>query len=92
MLSKIPIAIDPAGKEDRDKEVLRWAIIAELDAINLYEQMAALVRNDDIRMILLDVAREEKTHVGEFQAMLLKVDSAHAEELKAGEREVKGKN
>jgi rubrerythrin len=31
-------------KEDLDKEILRAGIIAELDAINLYEQMAALAK------------------------------------------------
>jgi rubrerythrin len=65
--------------------------MAELDAINLYEQMAALVRKEEIRRILLDIAREEKTHVGEFQALLLKEDLDQAEELRAGEREVREK-
>jgi rubrerythrin len=35
-----------------------------LDAINLYEQMAALAQNPDMNVILLDAAKEEKTHVG----------------------------
>ena len=66
MLSKIPISLEETRKEDLDKEILRAAIIAELDAINLYEQMAAMAQNGDIKKILLDVAGEEKTHVGEF--------------------------
>lgn len=49
-------------------------LTAELDAINLYEQMAAMTGNDNIKKILLDIAREEKTHVGEFQALLLRED------------------
>ena len=88
MLSKIPIELDKIDKENIEKEVLRLAIIAELDAINLYEQMAALVENENIRSILLDVANEEKTHVGEFQAMLLKLDSEQVEELEKGRKEV----
>jgi rubrerythrin len=91
MLSKIPIQLDAISKEDLDKEILRASIMAELDAINLYEQMAALVRNPDIRDILLDVAREEKTHVGEFQALLLREDPQHGVEILAGEREVREK-
>jgi len=35
MLSKIPIDLERIKKEDLDKEILRYAIIAELDAINL---------------------------------------------------------
>jgi len=66
MLSEIPLDLKKIPKGDLDKEILRAGIIAELDAINLYEQMAALTENKNIRKILLDVAREEKTHVGEF--------------------------
>lgn len=67
MLSKIPIILESIAKEDMDKEILRTGVIAELDAINLYEQMAAVAKNNDINKILLDIAKEEKTHVGEFQ-------------------------
>jgi rubrerythrin len=91
MLSKIPLQLDKIKKEDVDKEILRAGIIAELDAINLYEQMAAMAQKKEIRRILLDIAREEKTHVGEFQALLLRKDREQAEELQAGEREVREK-
>jgi len=42
-------------------------VSAELDAISLYEQLAAATENEDIKKILLDVAKEEKTHVGSFR-------------------------
>jgi rubrerythrin len=88
MLSAIPINLQCVKKEDMDKEILRAGIIAELDAINLYEQMAALTRNKNIKKILLDIAKEEKTHVGEFQALLVKEDKEQEEELKEGKKEV----
>ncbi len=91
MLSKIPLQLEKVKKEDVDKEILRAGIIAELDAVSLYEQMAAMARKEEIRNTLLDIAREEKTHVGEFQALLLKEDPEQAEELRAGEREVREK-
>jgi len=68
---------------------LRFAIIAELDAINLYEQMASLSTDKNIRKILLDVAKEEKTHVGEFQTLLLREDKEQEKELEHGREEVK---
>ncbi len=89
MLSKIPIHIEKLRKEDLDKEILRAAIIAELDAINLYEQMADMSQNKNIRKLLLDVAKEEKTHVGEFQTLLLAEDPQQKDELEEGKREVK---
>lgn len=88
MLSKIPIVLEKVKKEDLDKEILRIAIIAELDAINLYEQMANLTENKYLRKVLLDIAKEEKTHVGEFQALLLKLDEEQAKELEEGRKEV----
>ena len=88
MLSSIPFKLEKIGQEDVDKEILRAGIIAELDAINLYEQMAALTGNKHIRETLLDIAREEKTHVGEFQALLLKVDKEQEKELEEGKKEV----
>jgi len=88
LLSKIPINIKEVKKEDLDNEILRAGIIAELDAINLYEQMAALTKNEHIKEILLDIAKEEKTHVGEFQALLLKHDEEQVKELENGKEEV----
>jgi rubrerythrin len=88
MLSKIPVELSRMKKEDLDKEILRAGIIAELDAINLYEQMAALAENKDIKKILLDIAKEEKTHVGEFQTLLLRLDKEQEKELKEAKKEV----
>lgn len=89
MLSTIPIEINKIKKEDLDKEILRAGIIAELDAINLYEEMAALAQNKHIKEILLDIAKEEKAHVGEFQTLLLELDKEQEEGLKEGKEEVK---
>ncbi|HCC68480.1 MAG TPA: rubrerythrin [Nitrospiraceae bacterium] len=89
MLSKIPINLENVNKKDIDREILRSGIIAELDAINLYEQMASMTTNKNIKKILLDIAKEEKTHVGEFQTLLLKEDKEQERELEEGRKEVK---
>ncbi|MGB9630278.1 MAG: demethoxyubiquinone hydroxylase family protein [Thermodesulfobacteriota bacterium] len=88
MLSKIPLNLDKVKKEDIDKEILRVGMIAELDAVNLYEQMSALTQNRNLKKILLDIAKEEKTHLGEFQALLLTEDKEQKEELEEGRKEV----
>ncbi len=88
MLSKIPIDFGKVKEEEIEKEVLRLAIIAELDAINLYEQMGAMVKDEKIRAVLEDVANEEKTHVGEFLTLLLKLDEKQVEEIEKGKEEV----
>jgi len=88
MLAEKPIKIEKVGKKILDREILRLAIIAELDAVTLYEQLAAATENEAIREVLLDVAREEKTHVGEFQTLLLREDAEQVEELQHGKKEV----
>ena len=88
MLSQIPFILEKVNKKDIDKELMRAAVIAELDAISLYEQMAALTGNTDLKKVLLDVAKEEKTHVGEFQTLLLRLDKQQEQELEEGRKEV----
>ncbi len=87
-LGQIPVILEKVRKEDLDKQILRTAILAELDAINLYEQMANLTENKDLKIVLLDVAKEEKEHVGEFQYLLLKCDKQQVSELEEGKRQV----
>jgi len=88
VLSQIPIKTEKVSKKLLNCEILRVAIIAELDAINLYEQLAAATDNEKIKKVLLEVAREEKTHVGEFQALLLEEDREQVQELEKGRKEV----
>jgi rubrerythrin len=88
MMSEIPLNLSKVRKEDLDKEICRAGMIAELDAVNLYEQMAAMTENGNIRKMLLDIAKEEKTHLGEFQTLLLMEDKQQEKELEAGKKEV----
>ncbi|MHB8068043.1 MAG: ferritin family protein [Desulfobaccales bacterium] len=89
MLSQIPADLSKLSKENLNQELLRVAIIAELDAINLYEQLAALTDNTDIKKVFLDIAKEEKTHVGEFQTMLLRMDQEQVQEMENAKKEIK---
>ena len=88
MLSKMLINLEKVKQEDIDKEILRAGLIAEFDAINLYEQMAAMTKNENIKKVLLDIAKEEKEHVGEFQTLLLQVDKEQVSEMEEGKKEV----
>jgi len=89
MMSNIPIDLKKVSKETIDREILRAGMIAELDAINMYEQMAALAKDGNIKKMLLDIAKEEKTHMGEFQRLLLNRDKEQVQELEKGKEEVR---
>ncbi len=89
MLATSPIDLSDVPAGDVDKEILRLGIIAELDAINLYEQLAAKAKDENIKKVLMDVAREEKEHVGEFQTLLLDLDPEQVELMEEGAEEVR---
>ena len=90
-MSEIPKNLEKVSKENIDKEILRTGMIAELDAISLYEQMAAMTNDKAIRTILLDIAREEKTHVAEFETLLFQRDLEQVQETQAGRKEIEEK-
>lgn len=90
MLAEKPFLLN-RGKPLSKKEItqaLRWAIAAELDAISFYEQLAELIEDEKIRAVFMDVANEEKEHVGEFLALLLAVDGELGKYMREGFEEV----
>jgi rubrerythrin len=88
MMSSLPIDLKKVAASEIDKEILRAGIMAELDAVNLYGQFAAAAKSPKIKKALAEIAREEKTHIGEFQALLLELDKEQVRELKKGKDEV----
>jgi rubrerythrin len=88
MLAKEPIDFSKIDKNNMDKQILRWGIIAELDAINFYEQLASNALDENIKKVLMDIANEEKEHVGEFQTLLLEKDKEQIKALEKGKEEV----
>lgn len=80
----------PAGPK-RDMQILRLGIIAEMDASNLYEKMALLANDKQLKKVLLDVSREEKVHFGEFEELLERIDPEFDKAEEEGEDEVKEK-
>ena len=90
MLSKNPLEIDSRKKLDKEgvAQAIRLAIIGELDAINLYLQLAQAIEDQGIKRVLQDIAEEEKIHVGELLEVLKRIDEEQAKALEKGAREV----
>lgn len=74
-----------------DAAIARLAMVAELDAANLYEQMIPQATNKELKEILQDIANEEKVHVGEFEYILEMVDPEWDEYEDEGEEEAEDK-
>lgn len=89
-MSKHPLDLQSGRKLVMEEvaEALRLSIIAELDAINLYLQLARAIDDEKVRKVFEDIAKEEKTHVGEFLALLKVLDKEQVEELSRGAKEV----
>lgn len=85
MMSSIPF--DNKGL-NVDTQILRIGIISEMDAISLYEQLANAATDERLKKTLLDIASEEKTHVGEFESLLKELDPEFEKELESGDKEV----
>ncbi|MEM4888923.1 MAG: family 1 encapsulin nanocompartment shell protein [Thermosphaera sp.] len=89
-MSKHPLEL-PVNRtltKDEVLDALRLAIIAELDAINLYLQIARSISDVSVKKVFEDIAKEEKTHVGEFLALLKYFDAEQSMELEKGREEV----
>lgn len=82
LLQVNPIQLDKLSPVIRDREILRFSMLAELDAVNVYEQMAEYASREEVKTVLRDVAFEEKVHAEEFKEVLIRV-SQDAEVEKA---------
>jgi rubrerythrin len=83
-------AVTEVAGDPSEEQILRISISSELSAINLYQELAKKTKNAKVKKVLLDIAQEEKVHVGEFQALLKILDKEENPSQKEGEKEVKG--
>jgi len=79
------------GKE-RDVQIARIGMIAELDAVNLYEKLSLLASDKDLAKVLKEISNEEKVHSGEFEYFVEKLDPDWDEMEDKGEEEAEKKN
>jgi rubrerythrin len=67
---------------------IRIDIAGELEAIHLYQAHAEATDNALVSEVLLDIANEERVHVGELQRLLVLLLEDEAELLAEGAAEV----
>ncbi len=49
---------------------VRFSIASEYEAIQLYEELAESIDNEDAKKLLYEIAGDEKVHVGNFSYLL----------------------
>src|SRR4030042_1485804 len=67
---------------------IRYSITAEYEAIQLYEQLAESTDNKLAKKVLLDIAREEVVHAGEFLRLLKELQPDEKDNYEEGADEV----
>ena len=77
-----------ANNAETDADFLRLSIVAELDAVSLYERFARKTNNKKIELMFLSLAKEEEVHVGELKKLLSEIDSDLNDNISDGEDEV----
>lgn len=71
-------------------QAVRIEIAGELEAQLLYEAHASATDDEVARKVFLDIADEEKEHMGELLALLQYLDPAEAGHMAEGVGEVEG--
>lgn len=67
---------------------IRYSIADEYEAIQAYMQLHDSIDDELTKKVLLDIANEEKEHVGEFLRLLRHLNPEEFEHYKEGEKEV----
>lgn len=68
-------------KEHFDQDLIRSALIAELDAINLYQSHLDNLNSIEAKKVVEHIMNEEKEHSAELWCLLMKLDRTQEEKM-----------
>lgn len=86
-----PFAVLKNDRNVTEQELIRairFSIAAEYEAIQLYMQLAESTDNKLAKTVLVDIANEEREHVGEFLRLLRELDPEEESYYQNGYEEV----
>lgn len=69
------------NKLHNDLEIVRTAIIAELDATSLYEAQIDNLNSEDAKKVIYHILLEEKEHISELNCLLMKLDKEQEDKM-----------
>lgn len=64
-----------------DQDLVRSALIAELDAISLYQSHLEHLNDEGAKKVVEHIMNEEKEHLAELQCLLMKLDKIQEEKM-----------
>jgi rubrerythrin len=69
--------------EHSDQDIVRSAIIAELDAASLYVSQIDNLKNEKAKEVITHILEEEKEHIAELMCLLDNIDEMQADKSKS---------
>lgn len=69
------------SKLKADREMVRTALIAELDATSLYEAQIDNLFDEGAKRVIEHIIDEEREHIAELQCLLMKLDKTQEEKM-----------
>jgi rubrerythrin len=82
------LALDRKVTHEELVRAIRYNIAAEYEAIQLYMQLAESTDNEKAKAVLVDIANEEREHVGEFLRLLKELEPDEEKYYQEGAEEV----
>ncbi len=64
-----------------DQEIIRTAIIAELDATNLYQAQLDNLNSEEAKKVIEHIIDEEREHISELYCLLMKLDKEQMDKM-----------
>jgi len=74
--------VDDQEDRDIDLEMLREALVGELEAINQYQEHIDSLENEEAISVLEHIRDDEKEHFAELTKLIQKLDPTQAEKFK----------
>jgi rubrerythrin len=68
-------------KLDYDQDLVRSELIAELDAVNLYQSHLEHLNDQTAKTVVEHIMNEEKEHIAELQYLLMHLDKMQEEKM-----------
>lgn len=68
---------------------IRFSIASEYEAIQIYEEIAESIDNEDAKKLLQEIADDEKVHVGNFSYLLNLLSPDDEKHWQEGKEEAK---
>lgn len=72
---------DVRDKQHYDQDLIRSALIAELDATSLYQSHLEHLNDESAKKVLEHIMNEEKEHIAELQCLLMRLDKMQEEKM-----------